>query len=144
MICETGQEYGVAMNLDVQCTPVDADLLAGQWKDLQARAPHRFFTSWLWIENWLRTLQPDARVPIAEIGRHIAALVLCLYPSRAFRFLPVTSLHCNLTGDPAKDQIWPEQNGILMDTRYSLHFLPAIACELRRDLADSDELPTQP
>lgn len=54
--------------------------LEASWKELEARAPHSFYLSWLWIGTWLRHLpkaaQPHVLVARAS-GKIVGLAIIC-------------------------------------------------------------------
>ncbi|HUZ73730.1 MAG TPA: GNAT family N-acetyltransferase [Stellaceae bacterium] len=90
--------------------------LAALWRDLEARAEASFFLSWDWIGCWLAASGIAPLLLSARRGGTVVALAL-LHPVRRRRHRVVTSdaLMLHQTGDPERDAITIEYNGILAD-----------------------------
>jgi CelD/BcsL family acetyltransferase involved in cellulose biosynthesis len=69
--------------------------LETSWKELEVRATHSFYLSWLWIGTWLRTLpkaaQPHVLVARAS-GKIVGLTIICR--RRAWSF----GLHAGCVG----------------------------------------------
>lgn len=95
----------------------DIDLLAQEWRELEDRsAEHSFFISWHWIGNWLRLLPPHMTPLVLRITSHgelVGLSVICKGVTPVLRFLRLSQLTLNATGDPALDCIAIEYNGFL-------------------------------
>jgi CelD/BcsL family acetyltransferase involved in cellulose biosynthesis len=113
------------------------------WKDLESRADHPFYLSWLWIGTWLRHLPEgtDPHVVIARASDTIVGLaIVCrrgiwrLGPRGRTRWL------LNETGDPQFDRLFIEHNGILAERSSADPIATACLEALTRRLRRSDEL----
>ena len=89
--------------------------LAADWQDLEARADTTFFHSWQWVDCWLSTIDDQPQLLTARQGDAIVGLALLVTATRRFGLLTSTELFVNETGDPQKDIITIEYNGILAD-----------------------------
>ncbi len=119
----------------------DANKLKGEWLALQSRAEHSFFLSWHWIGSWLYTFDPDVQIVKAYYqGKIVGLLAVCRSRGRALKCIPVNTLNCNQTGDPVKDQIWPEYNQMLLDDMHRDVLLPLMMEFLIRKINGWDEL----
>ncbi len=107
-----------AHDFSVTLEPVGAVAeLAGRWRDLEARAEASFFLTWDWIGCWLAQAQPAPLLLLsARQGDTIVALAL-LAPARLRRhgIVRPQALMLHQTGDPARDGLFIEYNGILVD-----------------------------
>jgi len=92
--------------------------LGDRWQELQARSQPSFFTSWPWIESWLRLLPDDTNplVFVAVTGNQTVGLAI-LIPRRTLRhgFVVSNQLLLHETGDPALDELTIEHNNLLAD-----------------------------
>jgi len=100
----------------------DLESLAALWGDLEGRAEPTFFTSWLWVGAWLRALPKhlDLRLVVARHdGMVVGLAVLTLSNSgRRTPFRQCTA-HLHETGIPALDVATIEDNGLLVDRRFT-------------------------
>ncbi|GAB1715079.1 MAG: hypothetical protein NTAFB05_01210 [Nitrobacter sp.] len=113
------------------------------WKDLESRADHSFYLSWLWIGTWLRHL-PKGVNPHVVIARASGAIVglAIVCPRKIWHLGPRerTRWLLNETGDASFDRLFIEHNGVLAD-RSSADRITTICLEvLTRRLRFSDEL----
>ncbi|MGI9288781.1 MAG: GNAT family N-acetyltransferase [Pseudomonadales bacterium] len=112
----------------ISCTPLDEiGALERDWLSLEKRADNRFFTSWGWIGTWLKTYSPECDVLRAYADSELVALgILVRAKERRSLVLRSETIQLNQTGDPAKDQLWIEYNGLLTDKAH--HSLVTPAC----------------
>ena len=89
--------------------------LAADWQDLEARADTTFFHSWPWVDCWLSTIDNQPQLLTARQGDTVVGLALLVATTRRFGWFSSTELFMNETGDPAKDIVTIEYNGILAD-----------------------------
>lgn len=86
----------------------DFDSLGTVWRDLETRAEPSFFQSWTWMGCLAGERFPDpVLVEVREGGRTVA---LALFNRRR------GALYLGESGDPAKDSIYIEYNGVLAET----------------------------
>jgi CelD/BcsL family acetyltransferase involved in cellulose biosynthesis len=90
--------------------------LETDWKELEARATHSFYLSWLWIGTWLRHLPKSTqpRVLVARTaGKIVGLAIICR--RRAWGFGPHARARwlLNETGDVRFDRLFVEYNNIL-------------------------------
>jgi CelD/BcsL family acetyltransferase involved in cellulose biosynthesis len=117
--------------------------LETSWKELEARATHSFYLSWLWIGTWLRHLPEGAQphVLVARTASRIVGLAI-ICRRRAWRFGPHARARwlLNETGDPRFDRLFIEYNNILAER--SLADAIKVACleALTHCLRHSDQL----
>lgn len=117
--------------------------LEASWKELEARAPHSFYLSWLWIGTWLRHLpkaaQPHVLVARAS-GKIVGLAIICrrrawsLGPHAGARWL------LNETGDTRFDSLYIEYNDILADRSLADATIDACLEALTHRLRHSDQL----
>lgn len=93
----------------------DPAALATDWQDLEARADTTFFHAWPWVECWLSTIGERPLLLTARQDDRIVGLALLVSTTRRLGLLTSTELFVNETGDPQKDIITVEYNGILAD-----------------------------
>lgn len=90
------------------------------WRDIALDSEHTFFLSWPWIETWLRNLpagvQPHLLL-ISEEGLPIGIGVLVERFSRRWG-RTVRTWNLNTVGDKQLDQIFIENNGLLVRHGY--------------------------
>lgn len=106
--------------LDVIAKPVeDIGVLGNEWRELEGRSDtHSFFLSWHWIGNWLGTLPPHItplELRITRQGQLVGLSIICKGFTPVLRFLQLSQLTLNATGDPALDCIAIEYNGFLAE-----------------------------
>src|SRR5450830_1817626 len=91
----------------------DVAELEANWKELEARAAHSFYSSWLWIGTWLRHLPKgtEPHVLVArESGKIVGLAIVCrrktwrIGPHARARWL------LNETGDAGFDRLFIEYN----------------------------------
>jgi len=121
---------GLNQKIDVRIEELgDTNGLKEMWLDLQARAQHSFFQSWMWIDCWLRNL-PQTHWPKVLIAASAGKVVgLGLFSDRELKRRKVIrsrtwSLH--ETGDPRYDVLMMEYNGILVDRNREEDVLRAV------------------
>jgi CelD/BcsL family acetyltransferase involved in cellulose biosynthesis len=117
--------------------------LENSWKELEARAPHSFYLSWLWIGTWLRHLPEGARphVLVARTASKIVGLaIICrrgawsLGPHTRARWL------LNETGDARFDRLFIEYNHILAERSSAEAIMGKCLEALTHRLPHSDQL----
>ncbi|SLN69144.1 GNAT family N-acetyltransferase [Oceanibacterium hippocampi] len=86
--------------------------LEAEWRALEARADGRFFLSWPWIGTLIALAGPPSHCLRIRDGAETVGLALVYAAPGNPR-----ALHLNETGDPAKDTIYIEYNGLLADRR---------------------------
>lgn len=96
------------------------DLLGDMWRELEGRADHSFFLSWVWIASWI---EESGAAPVVLVGEAEGQVVLLglLVPGRQGRVAPfaVNALRLHETGDSRQDVITIEYNGFLVDQQWS-------------------------
>jgi CelD/BcsL family acetyltransferase involved in cellulose biosynthesis len=113
------------------------------WKELEARATHSFYLSWLWIGTWLRHLPGGAQphVLVARTSNRIVGLAI-ICRRKAWSFGPHARARwlLNETGDVRFDRLFIEYNNILAER--SLADATRVACleTLAHHLRYSDQL----
>jgi CelD/BcsL family acetyltransferase involved in cellulose biosynthesis len=113
------------------------------WKDLESRADHSFYLSWLWIGTWLRHLPKgaDPHVVIARASSTVVGMAM-VCPRKIWRLglRERTRWLLNETGDASFDRLFIEHNGVLAD-RSSADRITTLCLEaLTRRLQSADEL----
>jgi CelD/BcsL family acetyltransferase involved in cellulose biosynthesis len=117
--------------------------LESAWKDLQARADHSFYLSWLWIGTWLRHL-PNGAQPLVltarRAGKIVGLAILCR--RRAWSFWPHVRARwlLNETGDASFDRLCIEYNHILVERSSADAIMVACLEALTHRLSHSDQL----
>jgi CelD/BcsL family acetyltransferase involved in cellulose biosynthesis len=117
--------------------------LETSWKDLEARANHSFYLSWLWIGTWLRHLPEGAQphVLIARTSSKIVGLAI-ICRRRAWSFGPHARARwlLNETGDIRFDRLFIEYNNILAERSLADAIVVACLEGLTHGLRQSDQL----
>ncbi len=91
------------------------DILKNDWVALEEVANNYFFLSWAWISTWIETYNPELKILRAyNNGELVAIAALVLAKERRYYFLNSQTFHVHQTGDPEKDQVWIEYNGLLV------------------------------
>jgi CelD/BcsL family acetyltransferase involved in cellulose biosynthesis len=113
------------------------------WKNLESRADHSFYLSWLWIGTWLRHLpkEADPHVIIARAcGTIVGLAIVC--PRKIWHLGPRGRIRwlLNETGDASFDRLFIEHNGVLADRSSADHITTICLEALTRRLRFSDEL----
>lgn len=113
------------------------------WKELEARAAHSFYLSWLWIGTWLRHLPKGAEPHVLTArasGKIVGLAIICrrriwqLGPQPRMRWL------LNETGDARFDRLFIEDNGILAEQSSAYAVTMACLEAAMQRLHSSDEL----
>ncbi|SEE52211.1 Acetyltransferase involved in cellulose biosynthesis, CelD/BcsL family [Bradyrhizobium erythrophlei] len=111
------------------------------WKELEARATHSFFLSWLWIGTWLRHI-PDGTQPHVLVarssGKIVGLAIICR--RRAWRLGPHARARwlLNESGDTRFDRLFIECNSILAEQPATI--IPAGLDALTSRLRRADQL----
>jgi CelD/BcsL family acetyltransferase involved in cellulose biosynthesis len=90
---------------------------AAIWQDLADECPHSYFLSWGWIEHWLSTLPASAGIRLAVMrddSTPVAAAFLGHASVVRQHLFRSTAWLLNQTGDLALDQLYIEDNALLM------------------------------
>jgi CelD/BcsL family acetyltransferase involved in cellulose biosynthesis len=143
-VASVGQvmRHDTAIDVTVEALP-DIARLETIWKELEARATHSFYLSWLWIGTWLRHLPGGAQphVLVARTSSRIVGLAIICRRS-AWSFGPHARARwlLNETGDARFDRLFIEYNNILAER--SLADATRVACleALAQRLRYSDQL----
>ncbi|MGY4478411.1 GNAT family N-acetyltransferase [Bradyrhizobium sp. USDA 3364] len=119
----------------------DSEWLETSWKQLEAKVPHSFFLSWLWIGTWLRHI-PKGTQPHVLVARSsdkiVGLAIICrrgtwrLGPHARTRWL------LNESGDKRFDRLFIECNHILAEQPATI--IPAGLDVLTSRLRRSDQL----
>ena len=111
------------------------------WKELEARATHSFFLSWLWIGTWLRHI-PDGTQPHVLVARSSGKIVglAIIGRRRAWSLGPHARARwlLNESGDTRFDRLFIECNSILAEQPDTI--IPAGLDALTSHLRRSDQL----
>ncbi|GGE61489.1 hypothetical protein GCM10011533_12500 [Streptosporangium jomthongense] len=106
------------MALDVchEDASAKSDLLANDWKTLEALAQPSVFLSWQWIGVWLSVYRPECSViRVRDRGKLVGLGLVTESSERRHRVLVSRCLRLHQTGCPAEDQICIEYNGFLAE-----------------------------
>ncbi|ESY64293.1 hypothetical protein X742_26390 [Mesorhizobium sp. LNHC232B00] len=130
------------MDVTVEALP-DIARLEAIWKELEARATHSFYLSWLWIGTWLRHLPGGAQphILVARTSSRIVGLaIICRRSTWSFGPHARARWLLNETGDVRFDRLFIEYNNILAER--SLADATRVACleALAQHLRYSDQL----
>lgn len=121
----------------------DIAKLEASWRELETRANHSFYLSWLWIGTWLRHLPQNAQphVLVARSSNTIVGLAI-ICRRCAWSFGPYTRARwlLNETGDARFDRLFIEYNHILADRSLSDAVMVACLEALTRRLRHRDQL----
>ncbi|WP_246756886.1 GNAT family N-acetyltransferase [Bradyrhizobium neotropicale] len=115
--------------------------LETSWKELQTRANHSFYLSWLWIGTWLRHLpkgvQPQVLVA-RTAGKIVGLAIVCRRTT--WGFVPRARWLLNETGETPFDRLCIEYNNILAERSLADAIIVACLEALTRRLRARDEL----
>jgi len=92
--------------------------LEEQWLQLEKSSKTSFFLSWKWIGSWLKIIGDDQKIYVIKAQKNNLIVGLGLFVEQNIvRHKCITSKQWYLhrTGLEAKDQIWIENNGFLMN-----------------------------
>jgi CelD/BcsL family acetyltransferase involved in cellulose biosynthesis len=118
-------------------------ILETSWKELEARANHSSFLSWLWIGTWLRHLPKGAQphVLVARTGGKIVGLaIVCRRTAWSFGPHARARWLLNETGDSRFDRLFIEHNNILAERSSADAIIAACLEALTDRLHRSDQL----
>jgi CelD/BcsL family acetyltransferase involved in cellulose biosynthesis len=139
---EQAMRHDAVIDVSVEALQ-DIERLETSWKELEARATHSFYLSWLWIGTWLRHLPKDAQphVLIARASSRIVGLaIICRRRTWSFGLRARARWLLHETGDTRFDRLSIEYNNILADRclvdAVTAACLEALTCRLCR----SDQL----
>ncbi|WP_439923012.1 GNAT family N-acetyltransferase [Nitrobacter sp. JJSN] len=131
-----------ALDVSVETLRDVADLEAS-WKDLEARAAHSFYLSWLWIGTWLRHL-PKGTEPhvliVRELGKIVGLAIVCRRKTWRLGSQARMRWLLNETGDARFDRLFIEYNGILAERASADAITVACLEASMQRLRHSDEL----
>lgn len=132
--CQHG-EYRVTQHL------LDQRLLEQEWKALEQTAEANFFLSWAWVSNWLSVYRPNVSVLKVYCAELLVGLVIATEAkSRRHHVMTFNSIQFQETGDPEKDQIWIEYNGVLSAREHERAVITAVLSALDIFFPAMDEL----
>ncbi len=110
-------------------TQADRAALEARWRALQGRADGSFFQSWSWVGCLVEQRFPrPALLEATENGVPVALALFNRHPTRLAR----NTLWLNETGDPGRDTIFVEHNGVLIARGATAEVLPACLLIMRR------------
>ena len=104
------------MQLEFLDPVTDLPRIQAIWTSLMDRAKPSYFLSWGWMEHWLASLPPVARVQLAVVSESSvpqAAFFLGAAELTRHRVLKSRGLFLNATGHAEYDELCLEHNGIL-------------------------------
>lgn len=93
----------------------EPDELGRLWRELEERADGSVFLSWPWVSAGLAAFGPPPLLFRALVEGRVAGLALLGRRSGRWFDWRVPSLHLHETGDPARDAVMVEYNGILAE-----------------------------
>jgi CelD/BcsL family acetyltransferase involved in cellulose biosynthesis len=139
---EQAMRQDTVIDVAVEALP-DIARLETLWKELETRATHSFYLSWLWIGTWLRHLPGGAQphVLVARMsGRIVGLAIICRRRAWSFGRHARARWLLNETGDVRFDRLFIEYNDILAER--SLADATRVACveALAHHLRHSDQL----
>jgi len=108
-----------------------ADSFKNDWCRLERVSNASFFLSWQWISNWVEVLKPELHLCKVYFKEQLVGLGLFTSNDiKRHKILAVKQIRLHSTGNIEKDQLWPEYNGMLVETGYEesvykglIHFL---------------------
>ncbi|MER9230405.1 GNAT family N-acetyltransferase [Mesorhizobium sp. M0437] len=139
---EQAMREDTVIDVTVAALP-DIATLETAWKELEARATHSFYLSWLWIGTWLRHL-PGGAQPLVLVARTpsriVGLAIICRRRAWSFGRHARARWLLNETGDVRFDRLFIEYNDILAER--SLADATRVACieALTLHLRRSDQL----
>ncbi|MBR0900648.1 GNAT family N-acetyltransferase [Bradyrhizobium tropiciagri] len=130
--------------IDVRIEPLqDIAGLESAWTELEARAPHSFYLSWLWVGTWLSHLPRGAQPHVLTArmsGRIVGLAIVCRRTVWSFGPQGRARWLLHETGDARFDRLFIEYNGILAERAWTAPVEAACLEALARSLSVSDEL----
>lgn len=118
----------------------DISVLANQWQDLERRAEHEFFLSWLWISVWLKVFNPAVQLLTIRQHHQVVALALVTCSEqRRHGWLNSRVIRLHQTGNPQEDQIWIEYNDMLVDQAHRAGATAALVRFIEQGSSSWDE-----
>ncbi|MES5481940.1 GNAT family N-acetyltransferase [Bradyrhizobium sp. INPA03-11B] len=130
--------------IDVRIEPLqDIAKLETCWRELEARATHSFYLSWLWVGTWLNHLPRGAHphVLIAQTsGRTVGLAIVCRRTVWSLGAHGRARWLLSETGDAGFDRLFIEYNGILAERDLAAPVMAACLDALAHSLSASDEL----
>lgn len=108
---ESSSNDGRCVAAIFSCPPTKQ--LEPEWRELETRSVGSVFLSWPWIGSMLAHLGPNSLLVRVRDGEQTVGLGILGISKRRFFSLRPPSLHLNETGDPARDRIMIEYNGLL-------------------------------
>lgn len=94
------------------------------WQSIEKNADNSFYLSWEWMGNWLGCLTGTENITFiyAEFNQQpVFCYFLGLKKGIQSKIIYCNRAYLNRTGNPQKDQITLEHNGILIDKDYAQH-----------------------
>jgi len=105
------------------------------WRDLETRTDASFFQSWAWTGCLAEERFSDPVLLMAENNERICGLAL-FNQTRGYLGLP--TLWLGETGDPSRDDIFVEHNGVLVERSFSEMLIPACLEAAQHNAIDGD------
>ncbi|MER8395575.1 GNAT family N-acetyltransferase [Mesorhizobium sp. M1340] len=139
---EQAMRQDTVIDVTVEVLP-DIATLETAWKELEARATHSFYLSWLWIGTWLRHLPGGAQphVLVARTSSRIVGLaIICRRRAWSFGRHARARWLLNETGDVRFDRLFIEYNDILAERSLADATRAACVEALAHHLRRSDQL----
>jgi len=119
----------------------DVTRLESVWCELERISDASYFLSWSWVSHWAITMEPHLYLCSAYSGERLVALGLFVSNgTRRHWALPVKQLRLHSTGIEDHDQIWPEYNGMLIESGYEDQVYSGLIAFLEQQSFDWDEL----
>jgi CelD/BcsL family acetyltransferase involved in cellulose biosynthesis len=123
-----------ASGIRVRLEPVvDLDRLGEAWRALEPRSEASFFQSWGWIGCWLRNLGSDrqALAAIAVRDERTIGLGVFVAGREQGRIARARSLRLHESGEPDRDAVCIEHNGLLAERAHAPAVWTAILATLK-------------
>jgi CelD/BcsL family acetyltransferase involved in cellulose biosynthesis len=110
----------------------DIESLGAEWLKLEAVSNPSFYTTWTWMDAWLRSLPTLRNVFVASMrfGEDVVGLAIVSLSSRRRLSWTVKQTFLNQFGDQAYDSLFIEFNGVLSRREHNAPTLDALIEEL--------------
>ena len=112
------------MELELLDPQQDRAAVAAVWRALAEVSPHSYFLSWGFVETWLDSLPRGTDLRLAVLRERGAATAAAAFLGRSRvvrqKLFRSEAWLLNQTGSRALDQLYIEDNGLLLDPRANL------------------------
>lgn len=119
----------------------DITRLESAWCELEQTSDASFFLSWPWVSHWAITIDSYLYLCSVYFGEKLVALGLFVPNGmKRHRLLTVKQLRLHSTGIKDYDQIWPEYNGMLIESGFEDQVYNGLIAFLEQQNPEWDEL----